>query len=190
MRLVLVHNWWSLVIRGSAAILFGLLSIAWPGVTVGALVLLFGVYALIDGIVALAGIRKASAEHQRWGALVVEGIVGILAALATFAWPAITAVVLIYMIAAWALITGVLEIAAAIQLRQHVSGELLLALAGLASIAFGVLLMIFPLTGALLLAVWLGVYCLFFGVTLILLGLRLRSHHRRFHLEASTVAAP
>jgi uncharacterized membrane protein HdeD (DUF308 family) len=178
MPLVLAHNWWSVVIRGFIAILFGILTLAWPGITVGALVILFGVYALIDGIVNLAGARKASKAHERWGVLVIEGIVGIAAALVTFAWPAITAIVLVYVIAAWAVVTGIFEIMAAIRLRKHISGEWLLGLAGVASIVFGVLLMAAPLVGALVIAIWIGVYALIFGGMLVGLGLRLRSWHR------------
>jgi uncharacterized membrane protein HdeD (DUF308 family) len=178
MPLVLAHNWWSVVIRGVIAVLFGILTLAWPGITVGALVILFGVYALIDGIVNLAGARRASKAHERWGVLVIEGIVGIAAALVTFAWPAITAIVLVYVIAAWAIVTGIFEIMAAIRLRKHISGEWLLALAGVASIVFGVLLMAAPLVGALVIAIWIGVYALIFGAMLVGLGLRLRSWHR------------
>jgi uncharacterized membrane protein HdeD (DUF308 family) len=109
---------------------------------------------------------------------VLEGIVGIAAAVVTVAWPGITALVLVYVIAAWAIITGVLEIAAAIRLRRHVRHEWLLVLGGIASLVFGILLMIAPLAGALVLAIWVGVYSLVFGVMLLALGLRLRSWGR------------
>jgi uncharacterized membrane protein HdeD (DUF308 family) len=175
MPLLLAKNWWSLVVRGLVAILLGILTLAWPGITVGALVILFGAYALIDGILNIAGAWRASKAHERWGVLVIEGVVGIIAALVTFAWPAITAIVLVYVIAAWAIVTGIFEIAAAIKLRKHISGEWLLALAGVASIVFGVLLMSAPLVGALVIAIWIGVYELIFGGMLVGLGLRLRS---------------
>jgi uncharacterized membrane protein HdeD (DUF308 family) len=189
MPLVLAKNWWSLVIRGLIAILLGILTLAWPGITVGALVILFGAYALIDGIVNIAGAWRASQAHERWGVLVIEGVVGIAAALVTFAWPAITAIVLVYVIAAWAIVTGIFEIAAAVRLRKHISGEWLLGLAGVASIIFGVLLMAAPLVGALVIAIWIGVYALIFGAMLVGLGLRLRAWSRGSGGAAAAVGA-
>ena len=189
MPLVLANNWWSLVIRGLIAILLGILTLAWPGITVGALVILFGAYALVDGIVNVAGAWRASKAHERWGVLIIEGVVGIAAALVTFAWPAITAIVLVYVIAAWAIVTGAFEIAAAVRLRKHISGEWLLALAGVASIVFGVLLMAAPLAGALVIAIWIGVYELIFGGMLVGLGLRLRSWSRGRGEAAAAMAA-
>jgi uncharacterized membrane protein HdeD (DUF308 family) len=189
MPLVLANNWWSLVIRGVIAILLGILTLAWPGITVGALVILFGAYAFIDGIVNIAGAWRASKAHERWGVLVIEGIVGIAAGLVTFAWPAITAIVLVYVIAAWAIVTGIFEIMAAIRLRKHISGEWLLALAGVASIVFGVLLMAAPVVGALVIAIWIGVYELIFGGMLVGLGLRLRSWSRDRGTAAAAMGA-
>jgi uncharacterized membrane protein HdeD (DUF308 family) len=151
-------NWWALAVRGLIAISLGIFTLVWPGITIGALVLLFGIYALLDGILSFIGAARASKHHERWGFLVAEGIVGILAGLATFAWPAITEIALVYMIAAWAMITGVLEIAAAFRLRKHIAGELLLGLAGVVSIAFGILLVAAPIAGALVIAVWIGIY--------------------------------
>lgn len=172
-------NWWALVIRGLVAILLGIFTLVLPGVTIGALVLLFGVYALLDGILSFIGAVKASRHHERWGFLVGEGIVGVLAGIATFAWPAITTIALVYVVAAWAVLTGIVEIAAAFRLRKHIAGELLLGLAGVISIAFGILLVAAPLAGALVIAVWIGVYELIFGVTLLALGFRLRNWSRR-----------
>ncbi len=118
MKILIAKNWWSLVLRGLAAIVLGLITIVWPGITLGALVLLFGAYALIDGLLSLAGAVRAAENHERWGALLFEGLAGIAAGIVTFAWPAITALTLVYVIAAWALITGVFEIAAAVRLRK------------------------------------------------------------------------
>ena len=133
--------WWSPVVRGVVAVLLGIVALAWPGITLGAIVLLFGAYALIHGIVSLAGIWRPAGTHERWGALLFEGIVGIAAAIVTIAWPAITLLSLIYVIAAWAIITGIFEVVAAIRLRKHISHEWLLALGGVASIVFGILVM-------------------------------------------------
>ena len=129
----MAKNWWSLLIRGIAAILFGILTFVWPGITVTALVFLFAAYALVDGVVSLAGAVRAAEAHDRWGALLLEGIVGIAAAIVTIVWPGLTAVSLVFVIAVWAIITGVAEIAAAVRLRRHIHGEWLLALAGVLS---------------------------------------------------------
>jgi len=173
---VIVRNWWSLVLRGLIAILFAAMTFVWPAITLDVLALLFGAYALIDGVVSLVGAVRASSAHERWGALVFEGVVGLFAGIVTLVWPAMTVVALAVIIGAWALITGVLELVAAFSLRKHISGEWLLAVTGLASIVFGILMMIAPLAGALVLALWIGAYALAFGVLLVILGFRLRSH--------------
>jgi uncharacterized membrane protein HdeD (DUF308 family) len=175
MRIALAKNWWSLAIRGIAAILVGVITFAWPGITLTGLVLLFGAYALLDGIFSIAGMVRAARSHERWGSLLLEGVAGLVAALVTMVWPAITAISLLYVIAAWALVTGVLEIAAAVRLRKHVSGEWMLALSGVLSLAFGVLIVLFPLAGALAITLWVGAYCVIFGAVLVALGFRLRN---------------
>ena len=190
MRVILARNWWSLVIRGIAAIIFGILTFVWPGITVTALVFLFAGYALVDGVVSLAGAVRAAEAHDRWGALLLEGIVGIAAAIATILWPGITALSLVFVIAAWAIITGVAEIAAAVRLRKHIHGEWLLALAGILSILFGVLVVAMPIAGALVIAIWIGAYALVFGVTLVALGFRLRSWLRGPHETGSPMPLP
>ena len=179
MPVVLARNWWSLVIRGVIAIVVGVVTFVWPAITFGALVLLFGAYALLDGIFSLIGAWRASRTHERWGALVFEGVAGIGAAAVTVLWPAITALALVFVIAAWALVTGVLEIAAAVRLRRHITGEWLLILGGIASILFGLLAAVLPLAGALAIALWVGVYAFIFGIVLISLGVKLRSWNRR-----------
>jgi uncharacterized membrane protein HdeD (DUF308 family) len=168
----------ALVIRGLAGIAFGILTFIWPGITVLSLVLLFGAYALLDGVFSLGGAVRAMASHERWGALILEGITGILAAVITIVWPGITAFGLVFLVAAWALVTGVLEMVAAIRLRRQISGEWLLLLGGIASVAFGILLMIAPAAGALVIALWMGAYALIFGTLLVALGFRLRSWSR------------
>jgi uncharacterized membrane protein HdeD (DUF308 family) len=150
------------------------------------LVLLFGAYALVDGIMAVIGAWRASRAHERWGALVLEGIVGIAAAVVTVLWPAITALALVYLIATWAIVTGVLELTAAVRLRKVISGEWLMALSGIASILFGILAIIVPLAGAVGIAFMFGFYQVFFGVLLISLGFRLRSWSRT-HTTRTTI---
>lgn len=175
MTFSLAKNWWSLVIRGLIAILLGIITFAWPGITLGALVVVFGAYALLDGIFSLIGAWRAVRSQERWGVLVLEGIAGIITAAVTAFWPAITALALVYIIAAWALVTGCLEIAAAVRLRHYVSGEVLLVLSGIASILFGIFAILVPIVGALAIALVIGAYAFVFGVLLIGLGFRLRS---------------
>ncbi len=175
MTLALAENWWSLVVRGLVAVILGLVAFVWPGITVGALVILFAAYALIDGVVSFAGAWKASRAHERWAVLVLEGIAGIVAAVIAILWPGITAYALVMLIAAWALVTGAFEIAAAVRLRKHISGEWLLALSGVVSILFGLVMIAFPLAGALAIAYVVGIYAFVFGVLLMALGFRLRS---------------
>jgi uncharacterized membrane protein HdeD (DUF308 family) len=179
----LARNWWLLAIRGIAAILFGLAALIWPGPTLTVLVLLFGAYALVDGVFGLvAGIRRAAGGEGRWGWLVVEGLLGIAAGIAAFVWPGLTALVLLYLIAAWAILTGVFELVSAIRLRQEITGEVWLALGGLASIVFGILLLVYPSAGALAVVWIIGVYGILFGVLLLGLAFRLR----RWHAERQT----
>jgi len=146
-------------------------------------------YALIDGIFSIAGAVRAMQAHERWGALVFEGIVGIGAAIVTIAWPAITAIALVYVIGAWALVTGAFEIAAAVRLRKYITGEWLLVLGGIASMVFGFLMMLVPIAGALVIALWFGAYALVTGVILIALGVRLRGL-RNSLFSGPTVTAP
>jgi uncharacterized membrane protein HdeD (DUF308 family) len=178
MRIALATNWWALVIRGLAGIAFGILTFAWPGITLVALVFLFAGYSLVDGVMNIVSAVRAIEKHDRWGILVLEGIVGIGATAITVVWPAITALALVYVIAAWAVVTGCFEIAAAIRLRRVISGEWLLVLSGALSLVFGILLVISPIAGALVIALWVGVYALIFGVIMVALGLRLRSWGR------------
>lgn len=173
---VIIRNWWSLVIRGLIAILFGAMTLIWPGITLDVLAIFFGAYALIDGVLSLIGAVRASSAHERWGALVLEGVAGLFAGVITLFWPAMTIFALIVIIGAWAIVTGIFELVAAWRLRKHVSGEWMLALVGAASTVFGIMLLIAPLTGALVLAIWIGAYALIFGVMMVALGFRLRSH--------------
>jgi uncharacterized membrane protein HdeD (DUF308 family) len=171
----LSRNWWSVLLRGLAAIIFGILTFLAPALSLATLVLLFGAYAIADGVLAIVAAVRRRRDADRWGMLLVEGIASIVIGLVTLAMPGITTLVLLFIIAAWALVTGVLEIAAAIQLRRTISGEWLLALSGVLSIAFGVALMVFPAAGAVALVLWIGAYALLFGVVLTMLAFRLRA---------------
>ncbi|MGC9990952.1 MAG: DUF308 domain-containing protein [Candidatus Cybelea sp.] len=164
------------LIRGIVAILFGLLTFRWPGDALVVIGLLFGAYALVDGVLAILATIRAVETHQRWWPLMVEGIVGLLIAAITFYDVGITLLALYFTIAAWAFITGVLEIVAAIQLRSHVTNEFWLIAGGITSILFGVLMVWFPLAGALALVWLISAYAIVFGILMIALSLRLRGH--------------
>ena len=170
----LAQNWWALVIRGVAGVLFGLGALVWPPAAVAALVLLFGAYALVDGILNIVAAVRAPREGRRWGWLMFSGVIGIATGLITFFFPGITALALVVLVASWSLVTGAAEIVAAIRLRKQIRHEWLWILSGLLSVAFGVLLLVLPAAGAVALAVWIGAYMLVFGALLIGFGLRLR----------------
>jgi len=170
----LSHNWWAVVLRGVLGLLFGIITFFAPGLSLAALVTVYGAYALVDGVFAIvSAVRRRGTE--RWGMLLLEGIAGIAAGLVTLVWPGITAIALLYLIAAWSLFTGVMEVAAAVRLRKAITGEWMLGLSGVLSIAFGILLLLFPGAGALAVVLWIGAYAIVFGALLIGLGLRLRS---------------
>ncbi|HZQ98140.1 MAG TPA: HdeD family acid-resistance protein [Chloroflexota bacterium] len=169
----LSRYWWLFALRGLLAVLFGVALIVWPGIGLGILVLLFGAYALVDGVFAMVHAFGSNDVRHRW-AHVIEGIVGIAAGVVTFAWPGITALVLLYVIAAWAIVTGVLELIAAFRLRAHIENELWLGLGGVLSILFGLFLFVAPGAGALAVIWIIAAYAILFGITLIALAFRLR----------------
>ena len=190
MNFALARNWWSLVIRGILGILLGIAAFAWPGITLGALVLLFGAWALLNGIMCLVGAVRAAEARERWGALLLEGVFSILAAGATVLRPGLTALALVYIIAAWAIFTGIAEIGAAIRLRKHISNEWLLGLGGVVSILFGVMIAASPVVGALVIAVWLGAYAFIFGLVLLALGIRLRHWSHGHGIPGPSIPLP
>jgi uncharacterized membrane protein HdeD (DUF308 family) len=171
----LTRNWWLVALRGLVAILFGLAAFVWPGMTLTALIYLFGAFALVGGAFAIAAALWAAGAGQRFWALLLDGVLGVVAGVIAFAYPGITALALLYVIAFWAIVSGVAEIAAAIELRRVITNEWLLGLAGLASIVLGVLLVAFPREGALSVLWVIGAYALIFGVLQIALAFRLRS---------------
>ncbi len=170
----LTRNWWVVAFRGLFAILFGLFALVWPRLTLEVLVLFIGAYALVDGVFAVIAALTHRAGHDSWWVLLLEGLVGIAAGIVILLQPGLATLVLIYVIAFWAILTGVLEIVAAIQLRKEIPGEWLLALSGLVSLALGALLLIFPAAGAVAVAWVIGLYAILFGVFLFSLSLRLR----------------
>jgi uncharacterized membrane protein HdeD (DUF308 family) len=179
MNMVLVRNWWALGLRGVAAVLFGLIAFLMPGVTVSALVLVFGAYSLVDGVFSIiAGIRAAE-RHERWWPFALEGLLSILVGLIALIRPGVTAFALLFVVAAWAILTGVLRISAAIRLRKELRGEWMLILNGALSVVLGILIVLIPGAGLVTLIWWLGAYAVIYGVTLITLAFKLRSHRHR-----------
>jgi uncharacterized membrane protein HdeD (DUF308 family) len=170
---ILIGNWWALALRGVLAIVFAILAFVWPGMTAIVLVTLFGAYALVDGVVALIAGLRSSRRHGRSGALLFEGILNIAIAVICFVWPLSALVALIYLIAIWAIISGIALIAAGLALNR-LAGEWLLAVSGLVSIALGVVLFIIPEAGIVALSWWLGFYALLFGVALLVTAFRIR----------------
>jgi uncharacterized membrane protein HdeD (DUF308 family) len=171
---VLADNWWAVGLRGILGIVFGLICLLTPGVALGAFVILFAAYMFVDGGFAIASAWKAARSGERWGLLIVEGLVDIAAGLIAVAWPAITMVALIWLVAIWAIVSGALMLYAAFMLnRDH--GRWWLALGGIASLIFGVLLVIEPLVGAVVLTMWIGAYAIVFGGALLVLAFQLHS---------------
>jgi uncharacterized membrane protein HdeD (DUF308 family) len=170
---LLARNWWMFVLRGVLAILFGIGTLAWPGITIVVLVLMYGAFSFADGVANLAVAANGPAGRCRWSHVGL-GLLGIGVGVVTFFWPQITAIALLYVIAAWALAHGVLEIIAAFEMRKAIQGEWLLALSGLASIVFAILLIAFPGQGAVVIVYWIGAGAILLGVLLVALGLRLK----------------
>src|SRR2546426_10279988 len=169
MTTVLTRNWWALALRGVFAILLGLAAFVLPGVTLAVFVALFGAYAIVDGVLAIiAGVRAAE-RHERWWSPVLKGLAGIVAGVLAFVWPALTALALLYLIAGWAIVTGILEIVAAVHLhRAH--GEWLLILNGVLSVLFGLLIIVLAGGWNLTLLWVIGKDSVVFGAVLLVLA--------------------
>jgi len=177
---VLAGNWWTFVLRGVLAILFGLMLMLLPPLGLLTLVFLFGFYAIADGVFNLiAAFRRNQRSHAPWWALLIAGILSLVAGFIALFWPGITAIALVFVIAGWSLATGIMSIVAAARLRRQIEGEWLLVVTGVLSIIFGILIAIFPGAGALTLVIWIGAYSVVSGVLMIALGFKLRSWIRR-----------
>jgi uncharacterized membrane protein HdeD (DUF308 family) len=180
MNVTLLHTlgrvWWLVLLRGIAAILFGVLALLWPGVTLVTLVLLWGAWALIDGVTALvAGWKARDGEKPMWQ-IVLVGLVGIAAGVLTFVMPGVTAIALLIMIAVWAIVSGVFQIVAAIRLRKEIANEWMLILSGALSVVFGALMIVNPGAGAMAVLWIIGCFAIAFGVLLMILALKLKKH--------------
>jgi uncharacterized membrane protein HdeD (DUF308 family) len=175
MNAILAQNWWAMALRGGLAVLFGILAFVLPGATILSLVLIFAAFSLVDGIFEIVAALRGARAGERWGLLLLHGIVGLVIGIGAFVWPGITVLAFVLMIAAWALISGVTMLISAFKLKTtHGRGWLILG--GVASLLYGILLVVSPLVGAIVLAWWLGAYALVFGVALLVLAFRLKRH--------------
>jgi uncharacterized membrane protein HdeD (DUF308 family) len=182
---LLARWWWTFILRGLLALAFGVVAFFAPGFGIVLLVALFAIWALIDGVTNVVTGIGSRASDRSWWLEILEGVVGIIAGLVALLFPVLAAEILVLIIAAWAVVTGIVEIVAAIRLREQIQGEFWLGLAGLASILFGVVLFLFPGAGALSLVWLIGSFALVFGVFLIILGWRLRSVHEMAKRDAA-----
>jgi uncharacterized membrane protein HdeD (DUF308 family) len=185
---ILAESWWLVGLRGILGIIFGLICLLNPTLAVQVFVILFAAYMLVDGVFAIFSGIKAARNGERWGLLIVEGVVDLAAGAVAVLWPAITLVALVWIIAIWAIVSGALMLGAAFGLNLD-HGRWWLALGGIASIIFGILLVIEPLIGAVVLTMWVGAYAIVFGVCLLVLGFQLHSRREEHKRKGPAVAA-
>jgi uncharacterized membrane protein HdeD (DUF308 family) len=184
---LIARDWWVFAIRGIAAIVFGILAFVWPQATLTVLVILFGAYAFVDGIALLVALISGDPIARRNGwAVGLMGVLGIVAGIVTFFWPNATALTLLYVVASWAISTGIIQVIAAIALRRELEGEFWMALGGISSVVFGILLVAFPGEGLVSLVWLVGVWAVAFGISS--LGLAYRLHGLRDLLETAPAA--
>jgi len=185
-REMLARNWWIFALRGVLGIIFGLIALFMPAVTMLSLVLVFSAYMLVDGVCAIAAGVRAARQGERWGLFILEGLANFAAGIVAFLLPGLTVLVFVFLIAAWALLTGGLMLGAAFRLDAD-HGRWWLVLGGLASIIYGALLVIAPIVGAVVLTWWIGAYAIIFGVALLALSFRLKSHADRLAAHQGAV---
>jgi uncharacterized membrane protein HdeD (DUF308 family) len=171
----LAKNWWLLLLRGIAAIVFGVLAFAWPGITIVSLVIVYGAYALVDGLFSIYAAIAGGGTAPRWW-LAIVGVAGVLAGIISFIAPGFVAVWLLMLIAAWAIVSGVFEIIGAIRLRKEIDNEWMLILHGVISVLFGVLLFASPASGAIAMVWVIGAYAIAAGIIMSVLAFRLKKH--------------
>jgi uncharacterized membrane protein HdeD (DUF308 family) len=182
----LTTTWWVLLIRGILAILFGIMALAWPGITIMALVILFGAYAIVNGVFTLIGAFRGEGRGSR-GWLIFSGAISVIAGVLVFIWPGISTLALLLVIAAWFVVTGVFEVVGAVMLRKEIEGEWLMILSGVLSVLFGIVLFVWPAGGALALAWLIGVFAIAFGISLVFLAFRVRKFGSAVRKRAQTV---
>lgn len=171
----LAKNWWALALRGLAAVIFGFLALVWPSLTVVTLALLFGAYAFADGVFSIITGIASRKKNEYWWTMILAGVAGIIIGLVTLLWPGATALVLLYLIAAWAVVIGIFHFIAAAELRRVINNEWMFILNGLAFIIFGIFLVLFPGAGALGLIWAIGIYAIVIGFWMIIFSFRLKS---------------
>jgi uncharacterized membrane protein HdeD (DUF308 family) len=171
-------NWWAIGLRAAAALLLGIIAFTMPVATLAAVVTLFGVYAIIDGLFAIAAAVRGVRQHERWGWMLAEGIVGVVVGAIALFMPAIGALALTWLVAGWALATGLLAIAAAVRLRKIMTGEWLLALTGVLSVVLALFVAVFPGVGVILLVTWIGAYAFVYGIITLALAVRVKQWTR------------
>ncbi|WP_438026787.1 HdeD family acid-resistance protein [Sorangium sp. So ce233] len=179
------ETWWILVLRGIAALGMGLLTLLLPGHSLGALVVVFGVYLVVESLIALAGAARCARLGQRWRANAAHGLISLAGGIVTLAWPGLSVLILLYLVAAWAIVGGIKDIVVAVRFRHRIAGEWLLAFAGVIAVALGVLVMALPSAGALALVLWVGAYAMVLGVSLLISGFAMRAYQRRPRREAA-----
>jgi uncharacterized membrane protein HdeD (DUF308 family) len=172
---IVQRNWWIMAVRGLFAVIFGLIALLAPRIALLAFIYVFAAYALVDGGVAVITAIQERELLYRWGWILFEGILSILVGIIAFANPSLTALALLYIIAAWAIVTGIMEIAGAFAIREFVSREWLLALAGVVSVALGIILFLYPSSGILAILWLVGIYGIVFGLLFIVRAFQLRS---------------
>ncbi len=172
--MLLARNWWMFLIRGVLALIFGVVAILFPATAFISLVLIFGAFAFVDGVFAL--IAGITAKSENWLWLILEGVIGIFIGVLTLVQPAAMGEAWLILIAVWAIVTGIFEVVTAIRIRKLIEGEFWMILSGVISFAFGVLVLVNPMSGAVAIGFIIGIYAVMFGVTLIALSLRLRRH--------------
>jgi uncharacterized membrane protein HdeD (DUF308 family) len=188
MHRILEENWWVIAIRGLLGILFGLIALFFPGLTILSLVLLFSAYMLVDGAFSIAGAIR-SGRHERWGWMLLNGILSILTAVVAFLWPGLTALVFVLIVAAWSIVSGVLMLTAAFRMRSGARARGWLIFGGIISVLFGALLVIAPLMGAIVLTWWIGAYVLVLSIFMLALAFTVRARPSRSDGSAGPRAA-
>lgn len=175
MVILLSKYWWLYVIRGILAMLFGLAAFFWPGITLRVLVMFFGFFVLLQGVILLIIAFGSKVISTNWWMGLLEGVVSVVFGLMAFMWPGITAIILLFIVAAWAFVSGIIELMAAVQLRKVISGEWVLGLTGILSISIALLLVAQPGAGAVAVTWLIGLYAFIFGALLLYLGVKIRN---------------
>ena len=176
---IALPSWWSFILRGIVALIFGIIVLAWPGATTLVVLILFGSLVLVSGLFAIGGSIAAISRKEKWGAEMFLGVLGVLIGIVTFARPGLTLVTLIVIIAIWAILSGAIELFAAIELPSKTDGRIWLSIAGVLSIGIGILFLALPEAGVWTIILIIGIYSLVFSVVLFVLGFRVKGLEKK-----------